>query len=114
MEMNHIFIDPFYAALFGWLAFNVIMFSMEKDGADQLNVEFSPLQYFYKKWDNWLASLICVPIVLYLGYHNLNIGMIDIESPKWAYLYYLGAGFLPELVIAWYKKWKLKNKSDNE
>jgi len=112
--MNHFFVDPFFAALFGWLAFNLIMFSMYKDEFDNTNLSFSIKSYILKTWDNWLASLFCVPIVLYLGYHNLSIGVIDIEAPKWSYLYYLGAGFLPELIIVKYKEWKTKQKNNNE
>lgn len=107
--MKHIFIDPFFAALFGWLAFNVILFRMEKDKFDDSDTVFSVKAYALKVWDNWLASLVCVPVVLYLGYNQLSIGMIDAENPQWKDLYYLGAGFLPELVIVAYKKWKAKN-----
>ena len=108
--MKHIFIDPFWAALFAWLAFNVIMFSMKKDEADDVDTAFNIKAYILKVWDNWLASLVCVPIVLYLGYNQLNIGMIDAENPEWKDLYYLGAGFVPEAVITLWKKWKAKNK----
>lgn len=108
--MEHFFIDPFYAALFGWLAFNVIIFRIEKDKADEGELEFSIGKYAKRNWDNWLASLVCVPIVLYLGYNQLSIGMIDAENPEWRDLYYLGAGFLPELIIVSWKRWKAKNQ----
>jgi hypothetical protein len=108
--MQHFFVDPFFAALFGWLAFNVILFRIEKDKDDDADKVFSIKAYVLKYWDNWLASLVCVPIVLYLGYNQLSIGMIDAENPQWKDLYYLGAGFLPELVIVAWKKWKAKNQ----
>lgn len=107
--MEHFLVDPIFAALFGWLAFNVILFRIEKDKADDSDLQFNIKGYFLKVWDNWLASLVCVPIVLYLGYKQLSIGMIDAENPQWQDLYYLGAGFLPELVIVAWKKWKAKN-----
>jgi hypothetical protein len=108
--MKHIFIDPFFAAFFGWLAFNVILFRIEKDKADDLSESFDLKKYFLKSWDNWLASLVCVPIVLYLGANQIGIGVIDAENPDWKDLYYLGAGFLPELIIVAWKKWKAKNQ----
>lgn len=107
--MEHIIIQPFYAAIFGWLAFNVILFRIEKDKSDDAGADFSVKLYAAKAWDNWLASLVCVPIVLYLGYKQLNIGMIDVDDPSWSDLYYLAAGFLPELIIVAWKKWKAKN-----
>lgn len=107
--MEHYFVDPVFAALFAWLAFNVIMFRMEKDTFDDKSLDFNLLEYAKRTWDNWLTSLVCVPIVLYLGFKQLNIGMIDVDNPKWADLYYLGSGFLPEFVIVMYKKWKSKN-----
>lgn len=108
--MKHFFIDPFFAAFFGWLAFNVILFRIEKDKQDDLDQAYDLKKYFSKSWDNWLASLVCVPIVLYLGYNQIGIGLIDAEKPEWKDLYYLGAGFLPELIIVAWKKWKAKNQ----
>lgn len=107
--MKHIFIDPVFAALFGWLAFNVILFRVEKDKSDDANVDFPIKAYVLKYWDNWLASLVCVPVLLYVGYSKLSIGMIDVGNPQWNDFCYLCAGFLPELIIVSWKKWKAKN-----
>lgn len=106
--MEHIFIDPVYAALFGWLAFNVIMFQMEKDKDDEKGLDFRLLEYIKRTWDNWLASLVCVPVALFIGFHSLDIGVIDMEAPKATYLYYLASGFIPELVIVKLKAWRNK------
>ena len=108
--MKHFFVDPVFVAFFGWLAFTLILLRVEKDKADDVDKSFSIISYASKYWDNWLASLVCVPIVLYLGYNQIGIGMIDAENPQWKDLYYLGAGFLPELVIVAWKKWKAKNQ----
>jgi hypothetical protein len=107
--MEHIFINPIYASLFAWLAFNVILFRMEKDIADDKNEAFNLGLYLQKTWDNWLASLVCVPVLLYIGMSKLDIGVIDAGSLQWSDLYYLFSGFLPELVIVLWKKWKIKN-----
>jgi len=97
--MHQFFVDPVFAALFGWLAFNAILFRMEKDKDDDKGLDFHVVEYAKRTWDNWLASLVCVPIVLFLGYKQLHIGMIDMDQPKWADLYYLAAGFMPEFII---------------
>lgn len=108
--MQHILLNPVYAAIFGWLAFNVILFRVEKDQADDNNLPFNLRGYFLKTWDNWLASLVCVPVLLFVGYNKLEIGMIDVQGLQWNDFYYLGAGIVPELVIVSWKKWKEKNK----
>lgn len=108
--MNDIFIDPFFVAFWGWLAFNLIMLRITKDSDDDKSIDFHLKEYVKKSWDNWLTSLVCVPIVLYLGYKQLNIGLVDFDHPKIFDLYYLGAGFLPELIIVAFKKWRSKNQ----
>lgn len=106
--MEHIFINPLFASLFAWLAFNVIMLRMAKDVQDDKGEAFSLSNYVQKTWDNWLASLVCVPVLLYIGMSKLDIGAIDAGALQWSDLYYLLSGFLPELVIVMYKKWKQK------
>ena len=108
MNIEHFFIHPVFVALFGWLAFNLIMFRIEKDKSDSINECFNTWQYICKTWDNWLASLVCVPVILFIGYKQLDIGMVDAEKVHWNDLYYLFAGFVPELVIVIWEKWKKK------
>lgn len=107
--MQHIFIHPIAAAVFGWLAFNVLLFRIEKDQADDAGQHFNLGKYVQKTWDNWLASFFFIPVLLFIGYNRLEIGMIDAQSFKWSDLYYLCSGFAAEVVIVAWKKWKNKN-----
>lgn len=97
------------AALFAWLAFNVIVLRIEKDTFDSQNKGFPIKEYAAKTWDNWLASLVMIPVLLYVGYKKLNLGVVGEHSIEWSDLYYLGSGFITELVIKAYEKWKNKN-----
>lgn len=108
--MDHIIIHPAFAALAGWLAFNLMLFRIEKDQADDHGKLFDLPGYVSRTWDNWLVSLIFIPVILYIGYKQLDIGMIDATHVTWSDLYYLGAGVLPEFCIVTWKKWKAKNK----
>lgn len=102
-----IFNSPLGASLAGWLAFNVIMLSMYKD--DNENT-FNFISYSKQHWDNWAASLVSVPVLLYIGTHQLSLPITDLSNPKWSDLYYLGSGFFVEAVKMAYKKWVVKNK----
>lgn len=102
--MEAIFSNPIFAALFGWLAFNVILFSIKKDSFDDRDEVFPLRQYMGKVWDNWLASLLMIPILVYIGANKLNID-IDALHLQWNDLYYPMSGFATELVVEMWKKW---------
>src|SRR5687768_9470783 len=94
-------------ALMGWLAYNFLMFSMEKDTFDDQGKAFMVLDYARKYWDNWVASLFMVPILLYFGYKGLGLdvfGFMDIENLQWSDAYYPATGFFTEAVITGIKK----------
>lgn len=93
------------------MAFNAIMFRIEKDKYDKDNQQFPLLAYVSKTWDNWLASLLMIPVILYAGYKGLGLdafGVVDVNHIGWSDAYYLGAGFFTELIIVIYEKWKAK------
>lgn len=106
--MEH-FITPISAALFGWLAFNVILFRVAKDEYDDQDKTFPIKKYFSYVWDNWLASLVMIPVLLYIGGRGLGI-TFDGNNLAWNDAYYPASGFITELVIVAWKKWKNKNK----
>lgn len=108
--MDHIIVNPIFAALAGWLAFNVLLFSTEKDVLDEVGQQFPVRDYVLKHWDNWLLSLVSIPVLLYVGYKQLNLGMIELDNPQWNELYYLGCGFFAEAAKVAWKKWRTKNK----
>ena len=102
-----IFNSSLSAALSGWLAFNVIMLSMYKDENEKT---FAFGAYAKEHWDNWAASLVSIPVLLYIGAHQLSLPITDLSNPKWSDLYYLGSGFFVEAIKMAYKKWISKNK----
>jgi hypothetical protein len=93
------------AALAGWFAWTCIMLRMYKDENENT---FNVIAYSKEHWDNWLASLACVPVLLWVGFSKLDLGSIDIGATSWSDLYYLSAGFAPELIIKAFKNWKQK------
>lgn len=96
--------------LCGWIAWNAIIFRIDKDKYDDESKVMDLRQYALQSWDNWLTSLCMVPILLYIGWKGLGIEgaflSIDMEKLEWSDLYYLGSGFFTELVIFGIKKWK--------
>jgi hypothetical protein len=79
---------------------------MEKDLYDDKNEQFKVKDYAKKVWDNWLASLVMIPVLLSIGYLGLDLSVVDIDHLKWTDLYYLCAGFATELVKQAIKKFK--------
>lgn len=94
------------AALVGWLAWTVLMLSIYKDDNEKT---FNLKAYAGEHWDNWAASLVFVPILLWVGYKKLNFAEVGIETIGWNDLYYLASGFAPEIVKMSWKKWRAKN-----
>ena len=101
--------------IFGWLAWNVIIFRIDKDQYDDKGTIFPLNQYVLQSYDNWLASLCMIPIILFLGYKGLGfnvLGQIGIDKLEWSDAYYLGSGFFTEAVIFAIKKWKTSKQKD--
>jgi hypothetical protein len=110
-ELKNYTVMNILAAFFGWLAFNVAMFRIEKDTYDDKHQSFPLKQYASETWDNWLASLACIPVLLFIGYYKLqipSIGVLEGGELKWSDFYYLCSGFATELVIVAIKKWRKK------
>lgn len=99
-----------YVTVLGWLAYNIIVLSMEKDRYDEQHTAFPLKQYIGEHWDNWAASLVMVPVLLWLGYRQLDIiaSPLDEHASRitWSDLYYLASGFATEFVIRLIKKLK--------
>lgn len=101
----------FLISLAAWLAWNTIIFSVEKNKYDDEEKEFPFKAYAMKTYDNWLSSLFMIPILLFLGYKGLAIhpmAVLGSEPLQWDDSYYLGAGFFTEAVMYGIKKWRAK------
>lgn len=86
--------------VFGWLIWNFALFSMEKDKADEAGEHFPIGPHVRKYWDNWVLSLLCVPVLIILGIKGLGLDAIPIDDLKhlrWNDAYYLGAGAITEV-----------------
>jgi len=100
----------------GWLAWNAIIFRIDKDKYDERGEDFPLHQYAKQSWDNWLTSACMIPILLWIGYKGLGIEgaflAFDVEKLEWSDLYYLGSGFFTESIIYAIKKWRASKKTD--
>ena len=94
------------AAFCGWVAWTVIMLSVYKDDNEKI---FNLKAYAQEHWDNWLASLVSIPVLLYLGFVQFNFGTVLDGGSAWNDAYYVGSGFFVEVVKMAWKKWKTKN-----
>ena len=106
--MGNILLHNYHIALIGWLAWNVAVFSFTKDDADDANLAFDVKSYAKTHWDNWLASLFMIPVLLIIGTKQLGmdaLAALEIKM-KWSNLYYLGSGFITEAAKFSYKKWR--------
>lgn len=104
-KLETIFANPFYAALFAWLAWNFLMLSLHKDENEQ---SWNFVAYFKDTWNNWIASLLFVPILMYIGLNKINIDSELSPIHEWHEAYYLLAGVLPEIVIKIVKQFRHK------
>lgn len=98
------FLINLLAGVVGWIAWTFFMLSVYKDDNEKT---FNFRAYFWEYWDNWVASLVMIPVLIYVGYKKLDLGVIG--GGGWSELYYLGSGFVTELAKVAWKKWKTKN-----
>lgn len=105
--MIHIWLINSLAAIAAWFAWNALLLSLDKDENEK---SWTLRTYANEHWDNWLASLAMIPILLFLGLKGLNLGQFNLNTGfDWGDVYYLGSGFITEAVKVAYKKWVKKN-----
>lgn len=100
--------------LLGWIAWNFYEFKNAKDDHDDKNEKFDIGVYIYKKWDNWVWTLLCAFILLVIGHNGLGLDLVrhfglDLQ---WSDLYYLCSGFASEAVSFLVRKFKNKTLVD--
>lgn len=101
----------FLISLAGWFLWNMVAFRIEKDPYDDRGEKFPFREYVSRVWDNWLASLVMIPVLLFLGYRGLDLNPMAVfgtEKIGWQDTYYLGAGFFTEALMYAIKKWRAK------
>ena len=84
-------------ALFGVLLYNWLAFTIEKDKFDHKNEPFNFKDYAAKAWDNWIWSLLCVPLIVLKG-DQLWYYVMSYYGKDWEFLdvLYLSAGVVAE------------------
>lgn len=91
-------------ALFGWLGFNVLIFYMEKNKADDEDRHFNYQHFVDTHWDNWAVTLLfSVPIVYYGPHIHEAIMNLTGWDIKWHNMFYAGPGIFVEILV-----WGLK------
>lgn len=101
----------FLISLAGWALWNLIAFRIEKDKYDDEDKAFPIKAYARKTWENWVTSLVMIPVLLFLGYKGLGLNPLAVfgtEQIGWNDTYYLGAGFFTEVLMYTVKKWRAK------
>jgi hypothetical protein len=98
----------FMISVLGWFLWNWINFNIEKselddDGDDKTNLSLH--EYKNRHWPNWIGSLMCVPLLLWVGSRQLSldpfasvIGMPGVGL-GWNDVYLIGSGALYEILI---------------
>ena len=84
-------------ALFGVILYNWLSFTIEKDKFDKEDEPFNFGNYAGKRWDNWIWSLLCVPLIVFKGEQLWYYAMAYFEK-DWQFLdvLYLSAGVVAE------------------
>ena len=112
--MEELFDNIYVLSAYGFLIYTVSLFVIEKDEYDNTDKHFSIKKYLSHNWDNWLLSLILVPVIATKA-EGLWLGTMDIWGKTWSFydVYYLGVGALVEVVyfgIKWIRN-KVKKLS---
>lgn len=99
---------PWAWALFGVVLYNYLVFNLAKDELDDSRKKFSFRRYVKTKWDNWVWSILLVPVIVVYGDQLWYYTMSYLEKDwKFYDVLYLGAGVLAEGTYYILKKFKL-------
>jgi hypothetical protein len=99
-----------FITIIGWIAWNWFWFAVEKDKSDDLDKRFDYRDYARKHWENWVWTLLLVPILLYYGSRGLGLdvfGSPHMDHLKWNDAFYPCVGLFSDIVgmgIKWSRK----------
>lgn len=115
--MEELFDNIYVLAVYGFVIYTAVLFVMEKDEYDDVNKHFNLTKYLIRNWDNWLLSVILVPIMATKAV-DIWGAIISIWDKTWPFydLYYLGVGAVVEALytgIKWIKNKRKKLTSLN-
>lgn len=96
----------FMISVLGWFLWNwgeLEFRKRELDDDGNPNTNFGFKEYREKKWTSWVGSIMCVPVLLWVGYLKLDLKPLEFITGEnhggWNDLYYLGAGCAWEMII---------------
>lgn len=101
----------FLISVLGWMIWNIAEAQIEKGEKD--NDQNDTTTFSYKDYAKrhvliWAGSLLCIPVLLWIGYRQLDINpmgdLLGIEAKGWHDLYILGSGAAFEAFIFAVKK----------
>lgn len=112
----------FFISVAGWFLWNLAELYIEKSEKENDNdpsTNWEIKLYAKTHWPLWIGSLVCVPVILWMGYRNLDINplgsIIGLEANAWHDLYILAAGAAFEAFIfgvKYVKKFFKKKESE--
>lgn len=90
-------------ALFGVLAYNIVLWRIAKDKCDKLEKDFPYKLYFKYNVDNWMTVFVFMfPVVWYVHDVAMILNKLLLDQTGFSLseeVYYLSAGPLSELVV---------------
>lgn len=105
--LEHFLKSNFFGTVVGWIVYQLIMWRREKNKYDVLHEEFPFMQYIKETYDDWITSAFCIPLLLWVGYRIADLNPIAEDPLQWNDLFYLSAGFVPELIYKFLIKKKI-------
>ncbi len=98
--MEELFANEFVLALYGFLIYTLLLFVITKDGYDKQNKKFDYKAYLKKNYDNFLLSILMVPVITFYAVDIFHSVVNDYFEKDWHFLkvYYLFLGAVVELL----------------
>ena len=106
--MEEISQNPWFLGFLGWFAYNIIIFSTDKDIADEENRRFPIIVYVRKQWDNWLSTAILTFVWIIAGAEIVGAS----GHGTWSNIMYLASPIFFQKIYGLLKTLR-KNKKDN-
>ena len=101
----------FFISILGWALWNWAEFEIKKrelDEDENPHTSYTFKEFKDRKWSSWIGSLLCIPVLLWIGSKELDINplgsLIGHESLGWNDLYLLASGAFWEIVLFVIKK----------
>jgi len=103
--MELLFENIYFLSFYGFLIYSVGVFVIKKDKYENENKKLLIKKYLFDNWDNWIFSLMLVPIIA-IKAEDMWAILMEVVEKKWIFykVYYLGVGIIVEafyILIEW-------------